>query len=525
MKTYKTYSTRQTLQSESIPGKKMNKNFAGGFSFEIDDWERLDRFLILGNEGGTYYASAKKLTKENANCVLRCINLDGIKTVNQIIGISDSGRAPKNDPALFALAMCAGLGDEKTRQHALSNLPKVARIGTHLFHFISYAEQFRGWGRSLSTAVKKWYQEKTIDNLAYQVVKYQSRDGWSHRDLLRLSHPKAKEDSKNSLYKWIVSGEAIDPIHKLIEGYERAKIGVNNTADMRILIQDYGLTREMIPTEWLNHIDVWDALLEKMPLTAMIRNLGKMTSIGLIKPMSNAVNKITTELSNIDRLKKSRIHPLSILVALKIYAQGHGEKGKLSWNPVSQIIDSLDSAFYSSFETIEPTNQRWLLGIDVSGSMDWNNIAGMPLTPRIASGAMALITASIEKKHHIMGFSDNFISLPISPRQRLDDVLQKISRIRMGGTDCSLPMLWAIKNKIEIDNFVIYTDNETWFGNIHPCQALIKYRQEFGIPAKLIVVGMTATQFSIADPLDSGMMDIIGFDTASPSIMNNFAIN
>jgi hypothetical protein len=30
-------------------------NNGGGFSFKLDDWSYLQRFLILGTEGGTYY--------------------------------------------------------------------------------------------------------------------------------------------------------------------------------------------------------------------------------------------------------------------------------------------------------------------------------------------------------------------------------------------------------------------------------------------------------------------------------------
>ena len=65
----------------------------------------------------------------------------------------------------------------------------MARIGTHLFHFMEYVEGFRGWGRGLRQAVASWYTARPADELAYQAVKYQQRDGWSHRDALRLAHP------------------------------------------------------------------------------------------------------------------------------------------------------------------------------------------------------------------------------------------------------------------------------------------------------------------------------------------------
>ena len=95
----------------------------------------------------------------------------------------------------------------------------------------------------------------------------------------------------------------------------------------------------------------------------------------------------------------------------------------------------------------------------------------------------------------------------------------------MGGTDCSLPMVHALKEKLEVDTFVIYTDSETWAGDIHASQALNKYREKMGRPAKLIVVGMCSNGFTIADPNDSGMLDCVGFDTSTPAVMADFIRN
>ena len=100
------FSTRKTPQNQKIPGSNQQKNNAGGYTWKIDDWQQLDRFLILGAEGPTYYAGQQKLVVDNANAVMNCIKQNGVKVVNKIVEISDSGRAPKNDPALFALAMC-----------------------------------------------------------------------------------------------------------------------------------------------------------------------------------------------------------------------------------------------------------------------------------------------------------------------------------------------------------------------------------------------------------------------------------
>jgi 60 kDa SS-A/Ro ribonucleoprotein len=521
--------TRTTPQHEKILGSNQVRNSAGGFAWKLSDWQRLDRFLSLGTEGGTFYIGERQLTLENAEALLRVIEADGARMVRRIVEISEAGRAPKNDRALFALALAASKGDTSTRKAALEALPKVARIGTHLLHFAQYVEGFRGWGRGLRTAIQMWYAQP-VDRLAYQAVKYRQRDGWAQRDLLRLAHPKATSDQHQALYHWIVKGWDFvgdephpDPALRLIWAFERIQ-RAESCVDAVRLIREYRLPREAVPTQFLSAPEVWEALLETdMPMTALIRNLATLTRVGLLVPGSAATRQVVQRLGDEERLRAARVHPIAVLAALKTYAQGKGERGKSTWTPVPQVVDALDAAFYAAFQNVEPTGKRWLLALDVSGSMGMGTVAGVPgLTPRVASAAMALITAANEQHHTFLGFAHELIPLAISPRQRLDDVVSIVSNIPFGGTDCALPMVWAMKHKAKVDVFVVYTDSETWFGQLHPMQALSQYREKMGIRAKLIVVGMTSNGFSIADPDDPGALDVVGFDSAVPAVMADF---
>jgi 60 kDa SS-A/Ro ribonucleoprotein len=242
-------------------------------------------------------------------------------------------------------------------------------------------------------------------------------------------------------------------------------------------------------------------------------------------------------LASTDAIRKARVHPLALLAALKTYGGGHGVRGSGMWTPVGQVVDALDGAFYLAFENATTTGKRVMLALDVSGSMV-TPVHGMPfLSCRAASAAMALVTAAREPNHRFVaftngqypslhsasGYSSGLTPLVISPRQRLDDVVKMTETLPFGGTDCALPMVEALKHRWEVDVFVIYTDSETWAGNIHPAQALREYRERMGIPAKLVVVGMTSNGFSIADPNDAGMLDVVGFDTATPEVISGFA--
>jgi 60 kDa SS-A/Ro ribonucleoprotein len=176
-----------------------------------------------------------------------------------------------------------------------------------------------------------------------------------------------------------------------------------------------------------------------------------------------------------------------------------------------------------------------MLALDVSGSM-MSPVHGLEqLSCREASAAMALVTAATEPRqfftaftagsHPSMhaGFPTGLSTLAISPRQRLDDVLAATASLSFGGTDCALPMLEARRRGWEVDVFVIYTDSETWAGPVHPAQALRQYRDASGIAAKLVVVAMASNGFTIADPQDAGMLDVVGFDAATPALIGDFA--
>ena len=532
-------NTRVTPQIQPVPGRSdQMKNSAGGFVFEISDAERLRRFLILGTDAGTYYINAADLTRANAEVPIRMALDDSELLLNTILDVSLRGAAPKQNATIFALAIACSFGDVDYRAKALSALPKVVRTGTHLFLFARYVEQFRGWGRSLRRSVGDWYMSKTPEQVAYQAVKYRQREGWSHRDLLRLSHPKSVDAELNATFDWITHNALGDETPKLIHAFTKANAPGATIELLTDLIREHGLTWEMLPDAALGNVEIWNALLDTgVPMTALIRQLPRLTRLGVVTPFGGRTDDVAAQLTNQDALRKARVHPINLLVAHRTYSRGTSERGTSSWSPVPKIIDALDDAFYKAFSNVEPAGKRTMLALDVSGSMG-GAVTATGLNAREVSAALAMVTIAAEPATMTVGFTgggwgwrnpnsvpnaDNLTVLNLSSRQRLDDVIRTISGLPFGSTDCALPMLYAIEKKLEVDTFVVYTDNETWHGSIHPFQALQMYRDKSGINAKLVVVGMTANEFSIADPRDPGMLDVVGFDTAVPSLISQFS--
>jgi 60 kDa SS-A/Ro ribonucleoprotein len=517
-------------QQSPLPGEAMVPNDAGGYGYALDQWERLDRFLVLGTEGGTYYASERKLTAESAQSVMDCIAEDGSRAVARIVEMSVSGRAPKQDPVLFALALATASAVPATRALALAAIAKVARTGAQLQRLAGYIDGLRGWGRGLRRAVARWYLEQPLKDLELQALKYKARgergERWSHRDLLRLAHPlaPAEDVARRALFDRIVRPDSVAELPVELARFAAAErlLRTTDAGDAVRLITDHRLPREVVPTELLNERKVWEALLADMPMTAMLRSLGKMSQVGLLVSGSAAEWNVVARLADLDRLRRARVHPLQVLTAMAVYRSGHGVRGSLQWHPSPAVVDALDRAFYAAFENVEPSRKRLLLGLDVSGSMGSGQVAGAPITPREAATAMALVTLATEPMAQVVAFQDRLVPLALSPRQRLDDAVKATSDLPFGGTDCAQPMLYALERGLKVEAFVIYTDNETWAGTVHPSVALRRYREATGIAAKLVVVGLTSTGFTIADPADAGMLDVVGFDSAAPALIGDF---
>jgi 60 kDa SS-A/Ro ribonucleoprotein len=520
-----------TPQSEKVHPDQV-KNSAGGYTFQLDKWKQLERFLILGTEGGTYYTNEKTLTVTNANVALSCIKEDGERAINVAKQISHAGRAPKNDAAIFLLALAIKFGDENTRKAAYSEMGAVCRTGTHLFTLVEDLKQLgKGWGRGLKSAISNWYLNRKPESLATQVVKYQSRNSWSNADLLRLAHPITTDPVKNSVLKWVVDGQASENVPAIIEGFERIK-KATSLSEAVSLIKQYQLPRECVPTQFLKEKQIWEVMLPHMGLTAILRNLGNMSKCGLLTVGSPASKYVCAMLTDPELLKNARVHPVNILVAQRTYQAGQGMKGSGTWTPVPAVVAALDDAYYAAFAFVKPTGKNFYLGLDVSGSMGVQ-LNGIPMTAREGAAAMAMTFVKTEPNCYSYGFTSrggNFWSddsgmqdLSFHKNMSLAESLAKTANLSFGRTDCALPMVHALEKKMDVDVFVVITDNETWHGKIHPHVALLEYRKKMNKPnAKMVVIAMTATGFTIADPSDHGMLDVVGFDTNVPQIVNEF---
>ena len=538
------------LVSTSASGTQQTGNHVGGFVFPVDDLVRLTRLLCLGTESGSYHIGDEAMNIDNAQCVKRLIASGrGEEVVRMVLGYSEAGRTAKQNALMLVMAMCARQTvDPAAKKLCYDNLYRVCRIPTQLFMFIDYCEKVSGateehshaatgWGRAHRRAICSWYQRfgetaETARELAMLVTKYKSWKGWSHYDVLRLAHPKPNPGDSGvaAIMKYIVkrfSATKEDLRNTGLLDFFQAVEEVNTQMDEVTVadrIRTHNLVREHVNTKLLKSVVVWQALLEKMPMTAMIRNLGKMTSLGMLDSGNERI--ITERLDNLDMLQKARIHPFSLLIALISYKTGKSKRG-IKWIPNDAVLKALDSAFYLTFEMVPSTEKRYLLAVNISESMYNDNVNGCGnISPATAAAALSLVTARTQRQCEIIAFTDDVVPVTIAADMKLTDVETAIksARPRTGLVDCSIPMQYAIKYKKEFDTIIVYTSNDNNAGYIHAMEQLNVYRTTSGIHVKLIVCAMSSAGFSIGDCDDAAVLLVPGFDTDAPTVMNDFVM-
>ncbi len=539
-----------TPQRSALVGRRQVPNAAGGYVFEKDTWTKVEDFLILGTTGGTYYITEDKLTTTNVDVLFKAIEEDGPRLVKLITGISTSqpARAPKPRACIFALAAAAARGDPGTVQAVKAAFPRVIRTTDHLAMFFGYWKNLAGKrnlrngtspviGRAMRTALGSFFTADDLHAVAFRALKARQRatpagEAMTLRDVIRVAHPVPPTAEHRALIGWLagnVSDGDARAVLPDVDDFLTAQ-AVSGAAEALTVIRERRVPWEFLPSSVLTDPAVWDELVGTIGITALIRNLARMTRLGTLAPFSKASAKAAARLTNDEKLIAARVHPMDLYLALKIYTSGTSQSGRAdaaqTWQPVGSIVDALEQAYELSFGAVEPSGKRLLVGVDSSGSMSMGHarviVGGSPLgTPFEVANTMAVMLARIEGANvHVINVDTRVHSSLVTARTNLRELARWNSS--GGGTDMSLPFAWALDQRLYVDGFVVFTDNETWAGRSHPVQALNAYRRSVNPRARVVVVSMTAVGYSIGDPGDPGVLNVAGLDSSLPKLITGF---
>ena len=537
-----------TPPNQPLRGRAQVRNAAGGYVFEKSLWTKVEDFLILGTTGGTYYTNEDKLTTTNVDWLIDAIAEDGPRVVALTADVSTARppRAPKPRACLFALAMAAAVGDPATKQAVKAVFPRVVRTTDHLAMFFGYWKNMTGKpvagrgtspviGRAMRSAFASWFDAGDVHEVAYRALKARQRttpsgEAMALRDIIRIAHPAGRTEQHRALIGWLA--ERVDDARARelvadIDNFLTAQ-AVTSPREAVEVVRQRRVPWEFLPSALLSDKAVWDELAGTIGLTALVRNLARMTRIGSIAPFSPTTSLVVGRLTSPDGLRTARIHPMDAYLALKVYESGRsqpdGRKTASSWTPVGTVTDALESAYELSFGMVQPSGRHLLVAVDSSGSMTHCQVTSSGVRLGSAyevANAMAAMLARIEGDGvHIIDVDTTVHGSKVTAATNLREIARW--QPSGGGTDMAASLRWARERSLAVDGVIILTDNETWAGRSHPDEELAAYRQTVNDAVRVVVVSMTASGYSIADPASENVLQIAGLDSSLPMLVSEF---
>lgn len=406
---------------------------------------------------------------------------------------------------IFALAACARQQkSEKLRQLAYQLINELCKDTKDFLLFISYASELskqqsiprNGFGHGWRNAINKWYTSKNALNLAECVTKYKSRHGWTHKDIIKLSHPiiRTLEPELQLVFNYIMHGlpktkktfinetkikDIIDYIEE-VEDFRQCEDAIRVAG----LIRTSQLTLDHVNSKLMKSSDVWEALVDTMTLSSILENLQKMHNLGILLPESQVTEKLICALTSKDRIVKSKLQPSNFFMTLKNYEDPDGVpiclkrriarkyklRNRMLPSPDRRIIEALYSALNTSFTNVEPTGLRYLITVSID---NWkkkinSESSHLQLTdinkPWVIEAAciIALSLIRADDKITISSFttSDGLNARPINIEKNLNfheaiDIMKSRSTTP---PNLGKPILWAAHHRRKYDVFINVID-------------------------------------------------------------------
>jgi len=613
-------------------------NASGSAMHTMEPLKALDMLLRMGIIGTNMYASIGERTQDALGVIQLAIAKDplgSVKVVKEVLGHEyEPGKfrslALRDSMPHLAYAMLLSNPDVEVRRAAAIIFNQVIHTGEDLLDMLATlwgtheAEplakekqtspthtkregNLRGMGSIVQRCFRNWLAQP-IGFVAYQLTKYNNRHSFAVPDLIKLVRPKPISAEHSLLFQWLLARASKEcPPEKLaaleaevkskISGMPAAAIAIRETNLLVKALSDEAkadaikvkaiktsrAVREIVPTEWYDKA-VWTALLDDMPTTALLRNLGQMSKQGVFGtqqyPDKGAIKVAYDKLVNRDIITHSRVHPLRVLIAQRSYGMGHSQaanaarKSDYAWPVFPKLLEAVEVAFELSFGNVKSTAKTVLFAHDISRSMSFEGSAavswdasralGIPVDQLYATEienqrkygrqyglgmitaselvgviAMILMRKSANMIHTVFSIKDPardmaltrwnlpennlLLRSPLTPASSLAD-FDALSKTNVfGATNLSLPIDYCLQNNLYPDAIVIGTDYEMNCGR-QPMEAMNELRKAAKKPIKFIVAATSLPRLpgSIVDQFDANCLDVAGASADVATVIQEF---
>ncbi|XP_005103239.2 60 kDa SS-A/Ro ribonucleoprotein [Aplysia californica] len=518
------------------------------------DLDRLTRFACFGSEDGTYNVIKKNdFSKEGTGSIDSILTSKekSLEAVARLKKIFQQTCYSKKEPLIYALARIVRNspipeGDkhvvDEVRENAYLVTFDVCGTAEELFTFVDFDKRVAvppkvGWGRGMRDMVKSFYESRSAQELLKEVTRCKSGKGFSHKDLIRLSHvnPERKSKGMAAVVAYVLQGrKAMEEHQKESDEAVQEVLGVVRALEslcssdplkedvIRSVIQQHSFRGRQIPSWCYQYAEAFEALLEHMSLEEVIRAVPKMASLGMLDPKTEQCQRIIDRLQDKEAIERDRLNPVMIFSCMKKYETNRAKK----WVRNQDVVNAFSVAYETSLKTLPRMGKRHLLAVHISSKVTKLRVIGSStLSPIMPCAVMAQLLAEAEDSFEIVFFHTQTSPLNIEKGMHTVAIVEQILRAARDpanqSSDLCQPLQWAASNGKVFDNILILTDKKV----VQTPQTLVdnirQYRSTSQQEAKVAVIGLSdMIQFPNADDLN--YLDISGFDETVPGLVRKF---
>lgn len=320
---------------------------------------------------------------------------------------------------------------DSVKPYVRNATPNIIKRADELTETIAYFIQHNGeigsrGKASLPNSLKSGLADSFHNFDAYQFAKYDKNGEVKLRDVIRLVHPKPRNEKQSELFKQVRERTVPTP-----ETWE-------------VVVSAQGSTKE-----------AWESITHKMGYMAKLRNLRNFLKVGA------NLDPVIEYLTKPENVRRSRQFPFRFFAAHK--AVESLSEGDLFDR--QRLLVAIEKALELSVENIPKWKGRTFVTADNSGSME------QPISNRSNMQCIHLANVMGALAHRISEtalasvFATEFSLVNINPNDTVISNTQKMLRVgrKVGGSTYAYLVLdYLINHEVDVDRILIFSDMQCY---------------------------------------------------------------
>jgi len=378
----------------------------------------------------SYYESTDQRLARLEEALGAVVTGNGFDFVANTIVYARSVMNIRSLPIVLTVLFAKALREQnKTYSNLRQVVCDVIQRADELASMYAVALQIFGNKKTVPMAIKRGVADAFNKFNEYQFGKYNSSSVVKLRDVLRIVHPKTKDELQGALYEKIM----------------KDALAVPYTWETTL-----SANGQLPAEERKSDAQIWTELVEseKVGYMAMLRNL---RNIEQAKVSPETMKTVCDFISNKDNVLKSKQLPFRYVNALNNVGN-------------NKLNRSISRALDHSLSNVPQIGENVWIIVDCSGSMEgWysrnNNVSNTPIKTA-AIFAVALAKANVDAANvKITLFSDHARNVTINPDDSVMSSVEKVmGLVEGGGTNLQAALDLKPKLGFEPDTVVLLSD-------------------------------------------------------------------